>query len=141
VRDRLQGAREAVAGVPGAVLEVLPIAALTVRHGVDAGREILARAEAPDAVFAANDLVALGVLQGVGLLGGLRVPEDLAIVGYDDIEFAASAGVPITSLRQPRERLGAIAVDLLLAELDGEPERSRIVLQPELVVRESSRPR
>jgi LacI family transcriptional regulator len=141
VRDRLEGARSAVAEVPGAVLEVLPIGALTVRHGVDAGREILAMAEPPDAVFAANDLVALGVLQAVGLLGSLRVPEDLALVGYDDIEFAASAGVPITSMRQPRERMGAIAVDLLLAEIDGAPERSRIVLQPELVVRESSGPR
>jgi LacI family transcriptional regulator len=141
VRARLQGAREAVAAVPDATLEVLPVGALTVRHGVDAGREIRTLAEPPDAVFAANDLVALGVLQGVGLVGGLRVPEDLAIVGYDDIEFAASAGVPITSLRQPRERMGAIAVDLLLAEIDGTTERSRIVLQPELVVRDSSRPR
>jgi LacI family transcriptional regulator len=141
VRDRLRGAREAVAAVPDAVLDVLPVGALTVRHGVDAGREILAMAEPPDAVFAANDLVALGVLQAVGLLGGLRVPEDLALVGYDDIEFAASAGVPITSMRQPRERMGAIAVDLLLAEISGEAERSRIVLQPELVVRESSRAR
>lgn len=140
VRDRLRGAKEAVAAMPGAVLDVLPIAALTVRHGVEAAREILALAETPDGVFAANDLVALGVLQGVGLIGGLRVPQDLALVGYDDIEFAASAGVPITSLRQPRDRMGAIAVDLLLAELDGATERSRIVLQPELVVRESSRP-
>jgi LacI family transcriptional regulator len=137
VRDRLQGAREAVAAVPGATLDVLPVGALTVRHGVDAGREILAMPTPPDAVFAANDLVALGVLQAA-LLGGLRIPEDLALVGYDDIEFAASAGVPITSVRQPRERMGAIAVDLLLAEIDGADERSRIVLQPELVVRESS---
>ncbi|GAA2749990.1 LacI family DNA-binding transcriptional regulator [Amnibacterium kyonggiense] len=138
VRDRLQGARDAVAAVTGATLEALPIGALTVRHGVDAGREILAMPEPPDAVFAANDLVALGVLQAVGLLGGLRVPDDLAIVGYDDIEFAASAGVPITSVRQPRDRMGATAVDLLLAEIDGATERSRIVLQPELVVRASS---
>ena len=107
---------------------------------MEAGREILALPEPPDAVFAANDLVALGVLQAVGLLGGLRVPEDVALVGYDDIEFAASAGVPITSLRQPRDRMGTIAVDLLLAEIDGATERSRIVLQPELVVRESTRP-
>lgn len=141
VRDRLQGSREAVAEVPGVTLAVLPIGALTVRHGVDAGREILAMAEPPDGVFAANDLVALGVLQGAGLLGGLRVPEDLALVGYDDIEFAASAGVPITSLRQPRDRMGAIAVDLLLAEIEGATERSRIVLQPELVIRRSSFPR
>jgi LacI family transcriptional regulator len=137
VRDRLEGAREAVAGVAGATLEVLPIGALTVRHGVDAGREILEMPEPPDAVFAANDLVALGVLQAA-LLGGMRVPADLALVGYDDIEFAASAGVPITSVRQPRDRMGAIAVDLLLAEIDGVPERRRIVLQPELVIREST---
>ena len=140
VRDRLHGARESVSAVPGATLDVLPVGALTVRHGVDAGREILAMAERPDAVFAANDLVALGVLQAA-LLGGLRVPADIALVGYDDIEFAASAGVPITSMRQPRDRMGAIAVDLLLAEIDGMTERSRIVLQPELVVRESSAPR
>ena len=140
VRDRLQGARAAVAEVPGATLEVLPIGALTVRHGVDAGREILAMTDRPDAVFAANDLVALGVLQAA-LLGGLRIPGELALVGYDDIEFAASAGVPITSMRQPRDRMGAIAVDLLLSEIDGVTERSRIVLQPELVVRESSGPR
>ncbi len=139
VRDRLAGAREAVAGVPGATLEVLPIGALTVRHGVEAGREILSMAEPPDAVFAANDLVALGVLQALAL-GGLAVPDDLALVGYDDIEFAASAAVPITSMRQPRDRMGAIAVDLLLAEIEGETERSRVVLQPELVQRESSRP-
>jgi LacI family transcriptional regulator len=141
VRARLQGAREAVAATKGATLDVLPVGALTVRHGVDAGREILAMAEPPDAVFAANDLVALGVLQAVGLLGGLRVPQDVALVGYDDIEFAASAGVPITSMRQPREQMGAIAVDLLLAEIGGDTERSRIVLRPELVVRESSAPR
>ena len=140
VRDRLHGAREAVAAVPGATLDVLPVGALTVRHGVDAGREILAMTVRPDAVFAANDLVALGVLQAA-LLGGLRVPADLALVGYDDIEFAASAGVPITSMRQPRDRMGAIAVDLLLAEIGGMTERSRIVLQPELIVRESSGPR
>lgn len=140
VRDRLRGAREAVAAVPGAVLDVLPVGALTVRHGVEAGRGVLAMDSPPDAVFAANDLIALGVLQAVGLLGGRRVPDDLAIVGYDDIEFAASAGVPITSVRQPRDRMGAVAVDLLLAEIDGVGERSRIVLQPELVIRESSAP-
>jgi LacI family transcriptional regulator len=140
VRDRLRGARQAVAAVAGSTIDVLPIGALTMRQGVDVGREILALRDRPDAVFAANDLVALGVLQGVGLHGGLQVPEDLAIVGYDDIDFAASAGVPISSVRQPRERMGAIAVDLLLDEIAGVPESARIVLEPELVVRESSGP-
>jgi LacI family transcriptional regulator len=140
VRDRLDGARAAVAGVPGALLEVLEIPALTMLEGVSAGRALLQRERRPDAVFAANDLVALGVLQGVGILGDLRVPEDVALVGYDDIEFAAAAAVPITSVRQPRERMGSEAVDLLLAEIDGATVRRRIVFQPELVVRESSVP-
>jgi LacI family transcriptional regulator len=138
VRDRLRGARAAVEAVPGARLDVLPIGALTMAHGVAAGREILALDRRPDAVFAANDLVALGVLQGVGLIGGLRVPEDLALVGYDDIEFAASAVVPITSIRQPSAQMGAVALELLLAELADGTEHRRIVLEPELVVRGST---
>lgn len=138
VRDRLAGARLAIAAVGGARIDVLLIGVLTMRHGVDAGREILALGQRPDAVFAANDLVALGVLQGVGLQGGLRVPDDLAIVGYDDIDFAASAGVPITSVRQPRQQMGAMAVDLLLAEIEGATVSRRIVLEPQLVVREST---
>jgi LacI family transcriptional regulator len=138
VRDRLKGAREAITEVPGARLDVLPIGALTMAHGVAAAREILALGHRPDSVFAANDLVALGVLQGVGLFGGVRVPEDLALVGYDDIDFAAAAAVPITSMRQPREQIGADALDLLLAELDGGKGPRNIVLQPELIVRGST---
>ncbi|MDQ1512752.1 MAG: LacI family transcriptional regulator [Microbacteriaceae bacterium] len=141
VRDRLQGAREAVESVPDARLDVLPIDGLTMTEGVQAGRRILDLDldHRPDAVFAANDLVALGVLQGVGILGGLRVPEQIAIVGYDDIDFAAAAAVPITSIRQPRGRIGAEALELLLEEIAGTEEHRRIVFQPELVVRESSR--
>lgn len=138
VRDRLRGARQAVAAIEGAVLDVLPIAGLTMQQGVAAGREVLALARRPDAVFAANDLVALGVLQGVALNGGVRVPDDLAIVGYDDIDFAAAAAVPISSVRQPRHRIGVSALDLLLGEIEGRDERRRIVLEPELIVRESS---
>jgi LacI family transcriptional regulator len=138
VRDRLQGAREAVAAVPGARIEVMTIEALTMNAGVAAGRRILELPERPDAVFAANDLVALGVLQGVGMIGGLRVPEDIAIVGYDDIEFAAAAAVPITSVRQPRDRMGSEALELLLEEIAGGGEHRQIVFQPELVVREST---
>ncbi|WP_375388744.1 LacI family DNA-binding transcriptional regulator [uncultured Amnibacterium sp.] len=138
VRDRLRGAREAVAAVEGAALEVLPVAGLTMRQGVVAGREVLAQGRRADAVFAANDLVALGVLQGVALNGGLRVPDDLAIVGYDDIDFAAAAAVPITSVRQPRRRMGVTAVELLLDAIAERGEPRRIVLEPELIVRDST---
>ena len=141
VRDRLHGAQDAVATVDGARIDVLPVAGLTMRQGVEAGREVLAQHRRYDAVFAANDLVALGVLQGVALNGGLRVPDDLAIVGYDDIDFAAAAAVPITSVRQPRQRMGVTAIELLIDELDGRGEHRRIVLDPEVVVRDSTAPR
>ena len=66
-------------------------------------------------MFCANDLLALGVLQEL-TAHGLRVPEDVAIVGYDDIEFAGAAAVPLTSVRQPRAQLGRTAAELLLEE-------------------------
>jgi len=141
VSDRLAGARDAVQAVGGATLDVLEIPSLTMTEGVSAARRLLDGASRPDGVFAANDVVALGLLQGVGMLGGLRIPEDLALVGYDDIDFAAAAAVPITSVRQPRELIGRRAVELLLAEIDGSGEREQIVFQPELVVRESTRGR
>lgn len=138
VRDRLRGAQQAVNEVSGAHLDVLPVSALTMENGVQAGRDIVGLTRTPDAVFAANDLVALGVLQGVSLIGGLRVPDDIALVGYDDIDFAAAAAVPITSVRQPRAQMGWKALDLLLAQLDGTTERTCLVLQPQLIIRRST---
>jgi LacI family transcriptional regulator len=93
-------------------------------------------------VFCANDLLALGVLQAM-YAAGITVPDDLAIVGYDDIEFAAAAAVPLTSVRQPAVTMGALAAELLLEETEAETtgkrhEHRRVVLQPELVVRRSS---
>ena len=86
-----------------------------------------------------NDMVALGLLQHcVGL--GLRVPADLAIIGYDDIDFAAAAAVPLTSVRQPRRRLGETAAEMLLEEArGGEHQHRQLMFNPELVVRASTR--
>src|SRR5690606_33872108 len=102
--------------------------------------ELVAAGEC-DAVFAANDLLAIGVQQA--LLSGPRpvmIPGDVALVGYDDISFAAAAVVPITSVRQPRRLMGATAVDLLLEDRDlaAGDARRHVVFQPELVVRASS---
>jgi LacI family transcriptional regulator len=84
-------------------------------------------------------MMALGFLQAMAT-HGLRVPEDLAIIGYDDIDFAAAAAVPLSSIRQPRELLGRTAIDLLLEEVaDPEQHRHRqVIFQPDLVIRESS---
>ncbi|WP_308798502.1 LacI family DNA-binding transcriptional regulator [Agromyces silvae] len=145
VTDRLDGARRAVAEVPDASLEVIETDSLTVLQGRAAGELIRERepAERPDAIFAANDLLAMGVLQALMMLGTVRVPEDIALIGYDDIDFARAAVVPLSSIRQPAALIGYTAVDLLLKEAagGGEAEREQIVFQPELVVRDSTRGR
>lgn len=140
VRDRLAGARAAADTVAGVTLEVMDAGGLGVAHGRTVGDAIAARppSERPDAVFAVNDLVALGVVQGLRT-AGLRVPDDVAIVGYDDIDFAASAEVPLTSVRQPGRRIGHTAVDLLSSLIDGTPIADpHVTFQPELIVRAST---
>jgi DNA-binding LacI/PurR family transcriptional regulator len=140
VAHRHRGVAEALADAPAELL-VLSTASLSVAAGRQAAAELADRpAEArPTAVFCANDLLALGVLQEM-TLRGLRVPTDIAIIGYDDIDFAAAAAVPLSSIRQPREQLGRTAAQLLLEEVeegDGHQHR-QVVFQPELVVREST---
>lgn len=141
VTDRLEGARRAVAESPGVTLEVIPSAGLTVVDGRRSGEEVGARPEStrPDAIFAVNDLVAVGLLQALVMSGQMRVPEDIAIVGYDDIDFATATIVPLTSVRQPSQLIGATAVELLLDAAADPPSPPRdVVFQPELVVRASS---
>lgn len=141
VAERLEGAQAAIAEVPGATLEVIEQASLTVLQGRAAGEALAARAEQdrPDAVFAANDLLAVGLLQAFSFAAGVRVPEDIAMVGYDDIDFASATVVPLSSVRQPARLLGRTGVELLLQELDGAEHDRRVRFQPELVVRDSSR--
>jgi DNA-binding LacI/PurR family transcriptional regulator len=142
VTDRLEGARRAVAEHPGVTLEVIETATLSVLEGRSAGEAIRARpaGERPDAVFAANDLLALGVLQAFSMLGEVRVPQDIALIGYDDIAFASAAVVPLSSIRQPSALIGSTAVELLLREAEAGADfvPEQIVFQPELVVRAST---
>ncbi|KHK97118.1 LacI family transcriptional regulator [Microbacterium mangrovi] len=141
VSDRLEGAQRAVAAVPGATLEFVGTEALTVDDGRRAAERIVSRDASgrPDAVFAANDLIALGVLQGLLQSREIRVPDDIALIGYDDIDFAGAAVVPLSSVRQPAQLIGSTAVELLLAlESDPGAEREHIVYRPELVVRAST---
>jgi len=144
-RDREAGVRAAVehAPSPGRHLSVIEVNGLDVASGRDAGARILGLSPRPTAVFCANDLVALGVLQAM-VAAGVRVPEEMAIVGYDDIEFAAAAAVPLTSVRQPAVKLGRKAAQLLIDETAdrSEPHTHRaVVYKPELVVRDSTRVR
>jgi LacI family transcriptional regulator len=144
IRDRRRGAELARAGHRDARLLAVSTPRLDAASGVAAAGELAAlpTAERPTAVFAANDLLAVGLLQG--LVGsGLRVPDDVALIGFDDISFAASAAVPLSSVRQPGRDLGRRAAALLLDEIEAaeqdRPHRHRAVrFEPELVVRRSS---
>ncbi|WP_306303424.1 LacI family DNA-binding transcriptional regulator [Microtetraspora niveoalba] len=141
-RERATGARRAVlaAGLdPADVLEVVAMPAMTARAGQVAAERMLAAGRLPEAVFCANDLLALGLLRGL-LLAGVRVPGDVALIGYDDIDFTAASAVSLSSIRQPAHRLGQIATELLLDECDNPDTHAhrQIMFQPELVVREST---
>jgi LacI family transcriptional regulator len=140
VEDRLRGARHAVAAADGVTLEVIETDALTVLAGRAAGQGITAREprDRPDAIFAANDLLAVGILMALLVRHDLRVPQDVALLGYDDIDFAAATIVPLSSVRQPAALIGYRAVDLLLSEAHGGAARERVLFRPELIVREST---
>lgn len=141
VVDRHAGAEQAVASVPGASLEVVDTTSLTVLEGRRAGEQItgLPTDRRPDAVFAANDLLALGLLQAFAFTHRIRVPEDIALIGYDDIDFATSAIVPLSSIRQPARLIGRTAVELLEDEITNPDHHHRHVsFQPELVIRDST---
>jgi DNA-binding LacI/PurR family transcriptional regulator len=89
------------------------------------------------AVFAANDQMALGVIHGL-VSNGIRVPEDISVVGFDDLSDARHFLPPLTTIRQNFEALGRRSVEMLLAELDGRDSPHRTLIEPELVVREST---
>jgi LacI family transcriptional regulator len=111
---------------------------LTITAGEAAAHKLLAGRNPPTAIFCANDLMALGAEHAI-VTAGLRIPDDIAIVGYDDVSFAGMAFVPLTSIRQPAYELGFRAAELLLEEASGRPHRhQQIMFTPELVTREST---
>lgn len=146
IRDRWDGFNRGV--LLGNPKIPKPLAIATETLDIAAGGEAAERiahmdAETrPTAVFTANDLVAIGLLQGL-MTRGIRVPEDISIIGYDDIQFAAAAAVPLSSIMQPRVELGRRAAELLLAEIDAieantEHRHEHPRFLPELVVRTST---
>jgi LacI family transcriptional regulator len=144
VRERREGAERALAANPDAdELVFVETSGLTVAEGRRAGERLLGlpAGRRPTGVACANDLLALGLLQHL-TQRGVRVPDDISIVGYDDIDFAAAAAVPLTSVSQPRLAIGAAAARLVLAESSGGGEHTHehVQFEPELVVRASTSP-
>lgn len=140
--DRRRGVRKALraAGltINESLVETNVGLSLNASGGERALESLLGLDEPVTAIACVNDLTALGVMRGLRR-HGLRVPEDVAVVGYDDVEFAAVLSTPLTSVRQPRYQLGRTAADLLLSEASPDNhQHQQILFQPELIVRESS---
>ena len=138
--------REAFVGVlQAAGVKISPLhdaeATMTIRAGEQAAAALLALARIPTALFCGNDLMAIGA-ERAALSRGLRIPQDIAIVGYDDIRYAETSLVPLTSVHNPAYDLGLRAAELLIEEVtDASAHRHRsLLIEPQLVVRESTVP-
>lgn len=105
--------------------------------GVEAAGRLLDRPERPTALFCVSDVLALGALQAARERG-LRIPEDLSVVGFDDVEYASMFQPRLTTLRQPCYRMGAVAASLLLRQMQGEPGGQAMFLPHEWVSRDST---
>lgn len=138
--QRIEGWRMALAeaGAPPHADALLWRGGFTSQGGYEAMHAILRTEQAPSAVFVCNDLMAIGALRAAHE-SGVHVPDDLSIVGFDDIELSAYTSPPLTTVAQPKERIGALAVDMLLERVGGKRRDARkVVLQPELRVRAST---
>lgn len=138
---RIDGYRAALetAGMPVAP-ELIRRGTFLVDSGHDNGHALLSLDDPPTAIFAGSDLQAFGVFEAARQRG-LRVPEDLSVVGFDDLPLARSAWPPLTTVRQPLQEMAALATRTVLAMGRGElPESRRVELATELIVRESTAP-
>ncbi len=138
-RERLEGYRQGIAvnGLGPAAEKVVTGAGL-LEDGPRALAALMGLAERPTAVLCYNDLAAIGLL-GAAARAGLRVPGDLSVVGYDNIPLSAFSVPPLTTVDQPKEQMGRLAVEMCLAALNGRPTQD-VVLTGELVIRESAGP-
>jgi DNA-binding LacI/PurR family transcriptional regulator len=140
-RARLDGYRAAMdaAGVPIAP-DLVRYGNFHVQAGIKEGRALLRLPNRPTAIFAGNDLQALGVYQAARE-ARLHIPEDLSVIGFDDLPVAPWVGPPLTTVRQPLVQMAEAAARLVLSLADGdEPGETRVELATELVIRESTAP-
>lgn len=138
--DRYQGAEDAVRDRPGVRLVEVTVREMTPAAGAAVARTLAAATEAPVGVFCTNDFLAAGLVRGLRECG-VRVPEDIRVAGFGDLDVAMLSGMPLTTVRQSVEDLGRTAVELLLDEVEappGEHTHTSRVFAPTLVVRDSA---
>ena len=137
-RMRLEGYRNAMTK---SGLEILPGYVVNgdfeFQGGYNGMVELLALETPPEAVFTSNDAMAVGVYHAL-YQAGMRIPQQMAVMGYDDIELARYLTPPLSTIHQPKDALGELAIDTLIHRLsDPDASQQTLVLTPELVVRES----
>ncbi len=142
VRERIEGYKEALKFYEIPVDETLIInSTLTTNGGYQGGLKLLKGPNPPTAIFAYSDLMAIGVLKACKELK-IKIPDNLSLVGYDDIEIASLLEIPLTTIRQSRYTIGVMGTKLLISRINN-PSSKRpfkcIILKPELIVRESTR--
>jgi LacI family transcriptional regulator len=138
--QRIQGWRNALArgGLTAESSDLLWYSDFTSQGGFNTLQSILATPTPPTAVFVCNDLMCLGALSAAHE-AGVHVPRNLSLIGFDDIELARFASPALTTVAQPKQRMGILAVDILLERIQGgRTEAKQVMLQPELVVRNST---
>lgn len=106
------------------------------KSGYEIGNDYARRDEKPDAMFCYNDLSALGFQQSL-LDKGYKIPDDVAVIGFDDIERSSYSPVPLTTVHQPTSDIGKKAIETLIARIEGNKAAARVILPPKLVIRES----
>jgi LacI family repressor for deo operon, udp, cdd, tsx, nupC, and nupG len=112
---------------------------LSLGAGEAAARAYLTLPKLPDAVFACNDAMAMGLIRGF-VAAGVSVPDQISIAGFDDIEFASAYNPALTTVRQSRREIGACAAAMLIDLMKGEQPASRqISLPAEIITRDSTR--
>lgn len=141
-RDRLEGVHRALRarGLPEDSCQIIEVGSMgTAAEGRLASARLTERHPEVTGVTCGNDLLALGVVAGL-IRRGVRVPEQISVVGFDDIEMAAQNALPLTTIHQPKAELGRVATNLLLDEaLRGTAHAHReVMFQPKLVVRETT---
>ncbi|HEX5384409.1 MAG TPA: substrate-binding domain-containing protein, partial [Propionibacteriaceae bacterium] len=137
IRRRLAGVERAAAEA-GASLGVVEAPNLAIGAGREVGRQVLL-SRSVDGVVCPSDLLAVGVIQAATDLG-IRVPDELMVVGYDDNHFASESRIPVSTVSLPGYRMGELAIELLLEEIhqgSGHVHRT-VMLDPHLVPRRSS---